>query len=342
MNEGSDRTVLVTGAGGFIGAHLAADQAQRGSRVVALDLHLDRVRHLEAPGRFELIEGDVADPEVQKRAMQDAQVVFHLAAAHLSVTAGEDEFRRINVEAVRSLLRLASAGSVVRFVHCSSVGVYGRIADPPADEETPCRPEIAYERTKLAGEREVLRAIEERGLPAVIVRPVWVYGPGCPRTEKLFRAIARGRFIMAGDGSALRHCVYIRDMVRAFELAATSGDAAGQTLIVGDREAVSVRELLQGIARITGARAPRSVPSFLLATAGLVAEAVFGLVRREPPLSRRTLRFFTSNTSFDISRARRKLGYEPEYDLESGLRETQRILSAPEPWQVPLARPAVQ
>jgi nucleoside-diphosphate-sugar epimerase len=333
--------VLVTGAGGFIGSHLAADQAQRGNSVVALDLHLDRVRHLERRGAFELLEGDVADPALQRRALEGVDVVFHLAAAHLSVSAPAAEFERVNVEAVRSLTELAAATGVRRFVHCSSVGVYGTLREVPATEETPCHPEIAYEKTKLLGEQVVGEAMR-RGLSAAIVRPVWVYGPGCPRTEKLFRAVGKGRFFIAGDGAARRHCIYIRDMVRAFEAAATAESAPGHTVIVGERESVTVAELLHEIARLTGARPPRSVPVWALSAAGLAAELVCGVLRREPPISRRTLKFFTSNTAFDVSLARHVLEFEPRYDLAAGLRETHGILHDETAPRVPLPQPVAR
>lgn len=331
--------VLVTGADGFIGSHLAADQAERGRRVVALDLHLGNVRHLAAPGRFDLVEGDVTDPAVLDRALGGVDTVFHLAAAHLGAGKELEEFRRVNVTGVRTLAERARAAGVRRFVQCSSVGVFGRVENPPATEESPCRPELAYERTKLEGE-QVIRDLAAEGLPAVILRPAWVYGPGCPRTEKLFRTIRKGRFFVAGGGGTLRHCVYIRDMVEAFELAAGAEAALGQVIIVGDAGAVTVRHLVDEMARVAGASRPPSVPLPLLAAAGWLAEMAFKPLGKEPPVSRRTLRFFTGNTAFDIARARRLLGYEPRWDLAAGLAETWSVLSSGRPWSVPLPRPA--
>lgn len=313
---------LVTGASGFIGRHLAAHLVERGQEVVALDLQVGPLSHLRASRRVDLVEGDVADPETQRRALAGVDTVFHLAAAHLAVALGEREFQRVNVEGVRTLVEAAREAGVRRFVHCSSVGVFGHVKHPPADEESPCHPDLIYEKTKLEGEKIVLDAIRRSGFPAVVLRPVWVYGPGCHRTEKLFRAVRKGRFIVAGRGRGLRHCVYIKDMVEALCLAARSEAAVGQVIIVGDAGAVTIRELVDRIAELTGAKPPRSMPLPALYAAGLIAELVCRPFGKEPPFSRRTVKFFTANTSFSISRARKLLGYEPRYDLRAGLFET--------------------
>jgi len=120
-----------------------------------------------------------------------------------------------------------------------------------ATEISPLHPEIPYEQTKLAGERALLRAHADTGLPVIVLRPAWVYGPGCERTEKLFRSIAGGRFVVSGKRDSMRHCIYIRDMVEAFELAAHAGQAVGEVFIVGDEKAVPVSTLVDEITRLT-------------------------------------------------------------------------------------------
>lgn len=329
---GSAPTVVVTGAGGFIGSHLARSLAAGGRRVIALDLHVDRLRHVAEPGRLELVEGDVVDPAVHGPALAGADTVYHLAAAHLGASLGDEEFWRVNVHGLETLIGSARAAGVRRFVHCSSVGVYGDLHETPADEDTACHPQIAYEITKLEGEK-VMRAAIADGFPAVILRPAWVYGPGCPRTEKLFRTIGKGRFFVAGDGSGLRHCVYIEDMIAAFELAATTERGLGRTMVIGDAEPVTIRRLVDVIAELTGARRPLSIPLPALWLAGAAFEALFAPLGKEPPISRRTLKFFTGNTAFRIDRARDLLAWEPRWSLADGMAETHRALSGDRPWQ---------
>lgn len=325
--------VLVTGAGGFIGSHLAAALVDRGHDVVALDLDLESVRHLETPGRLELLEADVCDTDALRAALEGVDIVFHLAAAHLEASTAPDEFWRVNRDGVRTLVENAARAGVRRFVHCSSVGVYGRLREVPADETTACRPELTYDKSKLAGEGVVIEATRQ-GLSAVILRPVWVYGPGCPRTEKLFRALEKGRFVVAGGGSALRHCIYIKDMVEAFLLAATAREVDGETIVVGDKGAVTVRHLVDEMAALAGCRPPRSVPLPLVLLLAAAVESACRPFGKEPPISRRTLRFFTGNTSFDTARAGALLGFDPQYDLGRGLAETYALLRGERPWQL--------
>ncbi|MGB5399369.1 MAG: NAD-dependent epimerase/dehydratase family protein, partial [Thermoanaerobaculia bacterium] len=201
MAEGK---VLVTGAGGFIGSHLTEALLEAGRAVRALDLNLDRIQHLALTPNLQALTCDIRDKKAVDKALAGVCTVFHLAAAHLGASTPDTEFQQVNVDAVKNLVSTANRAGVQRFIHCSSVGVFGRIENPPADETTICRPELTYERTKLEGEKSVLEQGNSGELQVVVLRPVWVYGPGCGRTEKLFRAISKGRFVVAGRGGTLR------------------------------------------------------------------------------------------------------------------------------------------
>jgi dihydroflavonol-4-reductase len=319
------RKVLITGAGGFIGSHLVRDQLARGNAVVATDVDLHRLQSLNLKGDLSRERSDIRSSDTLVRLLDGVDTVFHLAAAHLDVLKGEDYFHEVNVEATRDLARKAVDTGVRRFVHCSTVGVYGPREGLPADETTPPMPDIAYERSKLEGEAAICSVIDETGLEAVILRPAWVYGPLCPRTEKLIRTVARKRFFFVGDGSNRRHPIYIADMLEAFHGAAVQPVPSGEIIIVAGPDTVSVKELIGLIVEELGMDyAPPRLPTWFMEAACLAVEKTAGLVGREPPFSRRSLKFFSESSGFDIAKAERLLDFRPKIDTREGLRLTIR------------------
>ena len=319
----SAQTVLVTGAGGFIGSNLVDDQLARGRKVIAFDLNLDRLSHLSEDALSHCVVGDVRDEGRLAELMANTDVVFHLASAHLEVSKDDSYFWETNVQAVKTLLELASKNKVRRFVHCSSVGVYGPLAKLPADENTACHPEILYEETKLAGEQAVRDHVKATGLSALILRPAWVYGPRCPRTLKLFRTIKKKRFFMVGRGDNLRHPIYISDMLEAFELAAVAENVDGETYVIASDEPVSLRGLVNAIIDVQQLSFnPLTVPLPLMRPTCWAIESVFKLIGKEPPFSTRSLKFFTESSAFKTEKARAELGFSPTVRLQDGLSRT--------------------
>jgi dihydroflavonol-4-reductase len=320
--------VLVTGGGGFIGSHLVEDQLKRGRAVRALDLDFSSLNGTAAHAQLQKITADLRNTELVQRSLTGVDVVFHLASAHLSLTTSEKDYWDINVTATKSLVDLCRTSGVKRFIHCSSVGIYGDVIDAPANEESSCSPDLVYDKTKLAGEQGVKRFYQETGYPISIVRPVWVYGPRCPRTNKLLKSIRSQRFPMIGDGLNLRHCIYISDMVDAFDLCATRDEAVGQTFIVGDEAAVTVAQLVNEIALVMNVAPPKmKIPRKIATSICSITESLFRVGGKEPPLSKRTLEFFTRNTSFDITKVKTVLGFSPRISLRDGLRLTYDHLS---------------
>ena len=319
------RRVLVTGAGGFIGCHLVRDQLARGRSVVATDIDLGRLDALRLDGDLQCHQADIRDTDAMRRLLAGSDTVFHLAAAHLDVLKDEAYFDDVNVRATGELVRLAGEAGVRRVVHCSTVGLYGPLATLPADEDTVPRPDIAYERSKLAGEQAVREAAEASGVSTVILRPAWVYGPLCPRTLKLIRTIARRRFFFVGDGANRRHPIYITDMVDAFERAAEADLPSGETIIAAGPDTVTVRELVELIIEELGMdyRPPR-LPTWFMEAACLAIEKAAALAGREPPFSRRSLKFFSDSSAYDIGKARRLLGFDPGVSTGEGIRRTLR------------------
>lgn len=322
----ANERVLVTGAGGFIGSHLVDDQLNLGRSVTAFDVNLDRLSHQAQNADCKLVEGDVRDVNLLENIVPGHQIVFHLASAHLEVNKPPSYFEETNVLAVGRLAEICQRNGVDRFVHCSSVGVYGSLKILPADETTACAPTIAYEKTKLAGEKALRDAVTE--LDFVILRPAWVYGPRCMRTLKLLQAIKRKKFIKVGFKKTYRHPVYITDMLAAFELAAITPEASGQVMIIGASEALRLDRLIEEVVQAVGTDfRPITVPLVIMAPACLIVEKLWGALGKEPPFSTRSLKFFTDSSAFDISKARDVLDYQPKVDIAEGMALTAKYFS---------------
>jgi nucleoside-diphosphate-sugar epimerase len=315
--------VLITGAGGFIGSHLVDSQLEHGYHVRAVDLELDQLGHQAAHPRLQVIRGDITKADFVEKIVESIDVVYHLASAHLDVSLADEHYYHVNVGGTWLLLEAARKAGVRRFVHCSSVGVIGNVEYPPADEATECHPINIYERTKLEGERVALDFARRTGFSVVVARPAWVYGPRCPRTAKLFRAVSKGRFPIFGGGTNMRHPVYITDAVTGLELCAETPDIDAEVFIIAGELPVESRELISMIREQLRVRTPQIyLPIFLGQAAGLALELGFRLVGRQPPFSRRSMDFFLKHNAYTIGRAKSRLNYEPRIDLLTGIQNT--------------------
>jgi nucleoside-diphosphate-sugar epimerase len=314
--------VLVTGATGFTGGHLARALARRGYQVAALVRDPSRAIDLATSG-VSVAQGDVRNRAAVERAAASAQVIYHLAAIYRQAGLPEDEYRAVNAEAVRTIVEAAAASGVRRVVHCSTVGVHGDVEHPPANEDAPLRPGDVYQRTKLEGEGIARQAALETGVEVVIARPTGIYGPGDRRLLKLFRGVARRRFVILGSGSIYYHLTYIDDLTEGFRLCGEVERAAGRTYILAGGEVTTLNELAALIADEAGVSPPRwHAPAWPFWIAGAMCEAVCVPLGIEPPLYRRRVDFFTKSRAFDITRAREELGYDPKVGLREGIRRT--------------------
>ncbi len=315
--------VLVTGATGFAGGALCRRLVETGHAVVAFVRAGSDDRALRELG-VEVRGVDITNGAAVQGAFEPFERVFHVAAAYRTEHADRDVFERVNVGATRHLLEAARRAGVGRFVHTSTVGVQGAIEDAPADEDYRFAPRDHYQRSKLEGER-LARAAFNEGMPGVIVRPVGLYGPGDRRYLKLFRAVARGRFVMIGSGRTLRHMTHVDDLVDGMLLASTHSGAVGRVYTIGGAENPTLREVVDTIADAVGRPRVRwHVPFAPVYAASVVCDRACRLVGVSPPLYPRRVNFFRIDRAFTIERARRELGYAPRYDLRSGIEHTAR------------------
>ncbi len=315
--------VLITGAAGYTGLALASQLLAGGYGIRALARRPMDAKD-QAPSGIEFITGDVRDRAIVEEALQGIDTVYHLAAVFRRAGVPDSEYRSVHVDATRNLVESSAAAGVRRFVHCSTVGVHGDVErEAPATEDAPFKPGDIYQETKLEGEQVAVATAQRIGLPLTVVRPGPIYGPGERRFLKMIGGVAKGRFMLVGDGSPRFQMVYVEDLVRGIQLAGETPAAIGKTYILAGEEAPTLNELVHEIADVAQVAAPRlRIPVWPVWMAGVICEAVCVPFRVEPPIFRRRVKFFTSNRWFDISRARTDLGFAPEIPLRQGLIRT--------------------
>jgi len=270
-----------------------------------------------------LVRGDVRDPAAVAAATADVDVVYHIAAMYRQAGLPDETYRAVNATAVREIVEAAARAGVTRVVHCSTVGVHGDIAHPPANEDAPLDPGDIYQVTKLEGENLAREAGTRLGIEVTIVRPTGIYGPGDRRLLKLFRGVARRRWVTLGPGDIYYHLTFIDDLVDGFHLCATHPAAANRTYILAGGEVTTLNALVALVAEGAGVPAPAlHLPVWPFHAAGAACEAICAPLGLEPPIYRRRVDFFTKSRAFDITRARTEIGFAPRVGLREGILRT--------------------
>lgn len=315
------RTILVTGATGFTGGKLARRLAAQGENVRALVRDEAKARSLAADG-IDVRVGQLTSFNDVIAAARGCEQIHHIAAVFRTAGHPDSYYREVNVGGTHNVLEAARRLDCERVVHCSTGGVHGHIANPPADEAYPFGPGDIYQRTKLEAEQAVMAAAR-RGQPVTVVRPAPIYGEGDLRFLKLYRAVARGVFVMIGSGRPKLHIVHIDDLVDGILLCSTREAALGEVFILAGPQAPTLNELVGYIARALGVAPPRwRIPVWPVLAAGALCEAICVPLRIEPPLHRRRVHFFTHHREFDCSKAARLLGYSPKVMPAEGIART--------------------
>jgi nucleoside-diphosphate-sugar epimerase len=315
--------VLVTGGAGFLGQHLVAALQERGDAVRVLDRPSPRTERLAQQG-VEFYPGDICEPASLTEPMQGVDAVVHLAAMS-AVWAPMEVYHEVNVQGTENVCRAALASGVERLIHISSWTVYGMGIKEPASEDFPLAPlDEPYSVTKALGDRLVQRMIVEDGLPATIIRPDTIFGPGDRvHVGRMSDRLRARRSIIVGSGRNAMPFVYVADIVQGLLLALDRPEAVGQAYNIGNDEPLTQEELLRAIAEEIGAPAPlvRVPYSALYATAYLAERAaLLTRSRRKPILTRLGVAIFGADNRHAIDKARRELGYSPGVPVREGIR----------------------
>lgn len=320
--------VLVTGAAGFVGGHLVEMLVERGDEVRALVRPIEDTSHLQTLPQVEIVHGDLTDSKSLKLAVRDVQRIYHVAAK-TGPWGPEDVYQATNVQGVIDLVSIAMDAGVQRIVHTSSITVYGHHPHGVVTEDHPYHAENnPYSRTKIASEKLLFRLVKEQGAPVVIVRPGWVYGPRDRASFGRFVSLVEsGKGFMIGSGQNIVPIVYVRDVAQGLMKAGDAGpEAVGQAYNIVDDRCVTQAEYLNSIAdALQVPHASRKIPFSAAYLAGYSAEFLWRAMGRRkkapPPIMTYGVTLLGRDQRFSIDRARRELGYLPEFDVERGVTE---------------------
>lgn len=319
--------LLVTGVAGFIGGALFKRLVEYGLDVVGTVLYEEEATQLrEKNYRVEVL--DLASDDSWLEVLHGISIVFNIAALFQEVEKGESMYRKVNVDGTLKLVKEANEAGVKRFVHCSTVGVYGDVKEIPCTEKSPYNPMDEYHRTKLEGELAVLdyaRTLAHDGMIVTVNRPAMVYGPGDVRMMKLFTTIASGKFRMIGSGEVLAHLGYIDDQTDSFLLCAVKPrkNVHLEAFNIASDKHITLNNLVAFIADAAGVKVSKlKIPVVPVWFAGLLCEGVCGLFGIKPPIFRRRVCFFTHNRAFDLSKAKKMINYIPKVTDKDGIRIT--------------------
>lgn len=311
--------ILVTGATGFLGSHIAEQLARDGHAVRVLLRHTsDRsfLRGLECEEAL----GDITQPETLPAAVVGVEAVVH--AAGLVKARSAQEFEAVNAQGTANLLSaLASADRLRRFVYISSLAAHGPSEDGrPRPLAAPPQPVTAYGRSKLRAE-EFVRSWAGDGRSAAIIRPPVIYGPRDRELLPFFRLTRRRLAPLLGDGTNVISLVYVEDGARAAALAAVAADEApSATYTVDDGAVYTWRELLGAVEQAVGRKAlPIPSPVWAFTAAALVSETYGRLRGKAVTFSRDKVREMRQRYWVcSHEEIRQDLGWKPQVGLSEG------------------------
>ncbi len=312
---------LVTGAAGFLGRKLVAALRARGQRVRVLVRK--PVAAWAGDADIQMVIGNLGDPRAVDHAVAGAGIVYHVGAA---MRGSPRDFEAGTTWGTRNVIEACLAHATRRLVYVSSMSVLdhaGRVEGSVLDEHAALEPQAqrrgAYTQTKLAAEQAVRAAIRDRGLPAVILRPGQIFGPGAEKVTPNAVVALAGRWLAIGEGTQTLPLVYVDDVVDALLLAGEA-DVAGQLFNLVDSETVTQQDYLERAKRKLGEELKLvRVPKKLFLGLAFGVEQLGRVLRRDVPLTRYRVHSLRPLANFDLAAARTKLGWTPKVGVRRGL-----------------------
>jgi nucleoside-diphosphate-sugar epimerase/MoaA/NifB/PqqE/SkfB family radical SAM enzyme len=337
MNMNQNK-VFVTGGTGFIGSHLVDSLVESGYDVTALVRESSNLSFLPLD-KINLHKGDIIDFESTKQGMSSCNAVFHIAAK-ASDWGEEEDFYRNNVEGTLNVLSAAKEHNIKKIIFVSTTGVLGEEdCIELKSESASYKPKMPYflsrffesgmnhyRFTKMLAEKKAIKFAKENNIDLIVIRPAWTYGPREFHAGpfEFCKTILNGWPIIPMGKSNKFHVVYVKDAVKAMKLALEKQLTGVHTFNIGNDNAPNMREYFNLYCRSLNRKSPLYVPFWVLCPVGIFLEAIAKLFRAKQPflLTRARARMFYCNNIYDVSLAKKILGFTAETTLEEGVKET--------------------
>jgi dihydroflavonol-4-reductase len=305
--------VLVTGANGFVGAHLCRRLIERGADVRALVREGSDHSGLKGQS-VDIVHGDILDLPSLERATQDCEQVFHLAANVKFFTRNPEAMRSANTQGTRNVLAAARKAGVRKMIHTSTAAVLRRGTNSPSADETMLKDDHeaigAYELSKLEADRVAMDAFAD-GLPVIVINLAAPIGPGDAKPSPIGHTIIqflKGKFPAYTDSGL--NVVDVRDAAEGHCLAAEKGTIGDRYILGGEN--ISLKEFLGLLGELSGVPSPKiKVPYALTLIGGVMGEITGLLTNKEPLACLASVRMGKYPHYVTSDKAKRELGYSP-------------------------------
>lgn len=330
--------VMITGANGFIGSHIAREFRENRARVGCLIRKSSKLANIEGLG-LELKIGDIRNIEELTRAFQDYNWVIH-NAAKVADWGDYDEFYQVNVVGTLNVLTACVQAGIKNILMTGSNSVYGEensfvVKDEGSpynshyqyfgDSLFPCKLNY-YRDTKALAKREALEFARRHDLNLTILEPVWVYGEREFNTGfyEYLKTAKGGIPVVPGTKQNKFHVIYAGDLARAYFLAYKKELKGINSILVGNEHPENMNKIYQLFCSEAGFKKPGNMPKALTYPAAFFMELLFTLFNSPNPplLTRGRVNMFYDNIEFSIEEAKKLLGFKNSFSLEEGVKRT--------------------
>jgi len=313
---------LVTGATGFIGRHIVRKLLEK-ERAVRILVRQSSDISIFKNKDVEIIRGDLCDADSIGQALKDVDIIYH-AAALVADWGPKQLFFKTNFTGTKNLLEACKKSKIARFVHISTIDVFGVNTKEIISEKSEIRNiPYPYSYSKILAENLVWRYYKEYGIPVTVIYPSWIFGPGDKHFfPEIVDALKNKYMIYFGSGNNRIELSYVENLADGIVMLGENKEAIGEGYIISDGIKITFRQLVEKIAELTNLKKPKiAIPYPVAYAIAFLMEAIYKclFIKKRPFLTRYAVEFLGKEIIYDTSKIRHQ-GFKPKIPFEEGMK----------------------